>query len=194
MDVKLKDYGFDEMVRRLNSSGVFVGHKATALAVAELASSARKKADQLLSGKLNMGEPQKKGNRTEMIYSRYEPSSGSWVSANYRPGGKNWKLSRFTFETAKAQTRGGSIKTSAYAKARYTSTIANLWENSTKPYSSKSPVVGRAGSEVVIPEGTSRRGLHYWSQVESVFTQTMPEALAKTERKIIEEFEKNAQN
>lgn len=188
MEIKLNQTGFDETISRLKNAGVFVGSKATMLAIADLASSARKKADKALVGKLEMGKPQKKGNRAEQIYSRYDASSGSWVSANYRTTKGPWKLSRFTWETARATRRNGAIKVSAYARARYTSTIANLWENPTKPYAANSPVVGSEGRTMVIPKGAVRRGLKYWNEIESIFIGTIPESLAKTEAKMIEEF------
>lgn len=185
MQIKLNDSGFDITIDRLKKAGIFVGDKATRNAIAELAAKSRRKADKALRGVLDMGQPQKKGREEEKVRSVYSESSGAWVTAR-----GNWKLSRFTWETTRAMKRNGEIKTSAYAKARYTSTIANLWENDTKPYSEKSPVISKKGISLVLQKGEVRKGKHFWRSVEAIFAATVPEALHETERKLVEEFKK----
>lgn len=201
MEIKVDATGLQEVIKRLERQMQIVGYDMASRVVGNLAAMARRPSEKLIGAKLQMGKSQhtvrssRGGLRVEeKVFSRYDSSSGAYVSTTRKSGGNPWKLSRFTWETRKFQKQMGKVRSekvmaAAYARARYTSTMANLWENDTRPYGRSSPLVGRDGSLTRIRAGETRRGIHVWGQTERIFSSMQPDAIQRTEREFAKEFD-----
>lgn len=163
-----------EMKKVLNLMKVKVPsaiRKAGQDAVAKTAVEGRKK-EQRIANKLEMGKLQQKGSKFG-VFSRW--TSAGWVSTT-RTSTKSgpFRMASFTWERVK--------KTKA--EAFYTSQLANLWANPTKPYTSQSPLVGQAGRQKRWKVGESRPSKYDWSATENAIRQSIAIGIQKAEEEM----------
>lgn len=93
------------------------------------------------------------------------------------------RLMSFSFENS-ANRRKGAGK---YAHVVFTSRMANLFENDTKPYSKASPLFKHNGSWTRIRAGEKRYGKRFfYTKVFSAVQRSVPAGLAKADMKLSE--------
>jgi len=175
---ELKTEGFDAL---LNKLGVVLPKLVIRMAFnidANIASEGRIK-EQREANKLEMGKPQYKGKRGDRrrkfkIRSKWDSNVG-WVSTSRSAGkgGTGFRMASFSWERVRKNR----------VTAPYTSQLANLWANQTKPYTSQSPVVGQEGGLTVWRTGEQRPSRYNWSTVFKALADTQQSAIAKTEAK-----------
>ena len=109
-------------------------------------------------------------------------TKAGWVSTT-RMGadGRPFRMASFGYEVPSAPKS---------AKAGYTSQLANLWAHETEPYKKNSPFVGRAGKKRTFwAEGLRRPAKYKWSVTEDILSQTIPRAVARTEKEFSKKWE-----
>lgn len=146
--------------------------KASQTAIAKVAVEGRK-IEQKTANKLEMGKWQQRGDKTG-VFSRW--TNAGWVSTRrINKNGNPFRMASFAWERVKKQK-----STAAF----YTSQLANLWANPTKPYSSRSPWVGQRGRQKQWKVGESRPSKYNWSQTESAIRSAIPAGIARAEEEV----------
>lgn len=191
MQINLNESGLTELIEKLKTKGRDLGNEAASSAVANTAAMGRRAELKNVTGRvLEIGKIQtksKKKIRVTRAFSKWMEKSGAFGSLSRSDKkGNPWKLSRFSWETIAG--RKGSL-----SKARYTSHLANLWANPTKPYETNSPFVGSTHLKQW-EKGEVRPRKINWSGVKGEFLSIVPSALQRTEveiqKRIDEVFEK----
>lgn len=183
--MEFKVEGFDELTKKMFVRLPSTVRKMAFNLDANIASEGRLKELSGSANRLAMGKEQitsYKGIRRQGIFSKWDRKVG-WVSTTRQAGKGNtgFRMASFAWERARKSS----------VTADYTNQLANLWANPTKPYTSRSPLVGQAGRRLGRwGVGQSRPSKYSWSTVYTVLSGTAPSALAKTEVSFQKELNK----
>lgn len=184
------DKQFKELLDYLKLEYPRLAAKMSSNLVGNIASQGRK-AEMRTANKLQMGQMQIKPKnnipRPAKQYSKWDTDVG-WVSTSRMAGnGKSgFRMGSFAWERASRHKRTST--------AAYSNMLANLWGHETKPYSSKSPLVGRPGTGP-FGEGKSwkagevRDARYQWSTVIGSMRTAVTTSIARTEDKFKERLE-----
>lgn len=160
-------------------------NKAAQDAVAVTAAEGRKTEQQTANG-LRMGLYQytTSGKDSKIpkqgVFSKWTPAG--WASTTRKDGkGNPYRMASFAWERARRNRVG----------AFYTSQLANLWENPTKPYSTHSPPVGSEGRMKRWRKGESRPSRYDWSATEIAIAAAVGKGVAEAERRLSERLAKH---
>lgn len=183
--VYVKGNNWNALKEKLQATGQDV-YKAQDSVVAKTAATARPKAFEVeREVGLRQGKVQEKYFKggVKRTKTRWNATGGYWESQSGR------RLMSFNFERSASRyakgVHAGQLKPNVISRVALTSITANLWEYDTKPYSKKSPRFGSEGGSGIWKQGEIRRGRKYFmTKVYTVVEQTVPEAIAKTERQI----------
>lgn len=137
-------------------------------AVAKTAVEGRKK-EQRTANKLEMGKWQQKGSKTR-VFSKW--TEAGWVSTTRKGSKGAFRMASFAWETKRKKNQ---------SVAFYTSQLANLWANPTRPYKSESPWVGQSGRQKRWKVGESRPSKYDWSATENAIRQSIAIGIQRAE-------------
>ena len=174
--VKIDSVGFQNLMNQLKVRlPDDVDHLAQS-AIAKTATTGRKREQNLAMPKLKMGNTQLSTVRGgELVIRTFSQKTEQGWASTTRKGkkGKPFALAHFAWERAK--------KTKNKQSAAYTSQLANLWGNPTKPYSKRSPVIGNPERPKQWKEGQVRERRYFWSMTEAVMRDSIAEGIRKAE-------------
>ena len=208
--IQLHEYGLKEVVENLNKIGYIVAFRVTDSAVGYIGAEGRRAADKVLDNDLWMGVWQKKwkqrkggkGSYVERKFSRWDESVGGYVSTTRKSDKSGaFRMTNFTYETAHYISKTHRYtrrvpSAQALSKARFTSQMANLWENPTRPYRKASPLFRRVGepNSGRWGAGEVRPGLGFWGRATSAVRNQVSKAVVRTENKFRAELAKEGLN
>lgn len=178
---------YRRLLRDVQQLQGYLTDEAPRIVVSTVAIVGRRNADRRVAGVLNLGKVVGKYRKNgggwiwdERQYSALN-SLGAWSSTTRKAkDGSLWMLSRYSWETAKWKSGR------PFAKAGFTSTLANLWDGPTKVYDRSSPVF-RSGSGNFgrIKAGTSRNGLGIWRYYVQGLGAAEDDAVARAEKHML---------
>ena len=114
------------------------------------------------------------------VFSKWTPAG--WVSTTRKNGkGDPYRMASFAWERARRNRVG----------AFYTSQLANLWANPTKPYSTHSPLVGSEGRMKRWKKDKPRPSRYDWSATEAAIAAAVGKGVAEADRRLRERLAKD---
>jgi len=141
-------------------------------AVAKTAVEGRK-LEQKTANKLEMGKWQEKPVRQyKGVHVRSKWAEAGWVSTTRKSSKGAFRMASFAWETKRKKNQ---------SVAFYTSQLANLWANPTRPYKSQSPWVGQSGRQKRWKVGESRPSKYDWSATENAIRQSITIGIQRAE-------------
>ena len=179
---ELQTTGFQDLLHKLH---VVLPEMARNMAFnvdANIAAEGRRDEQRSDANQLQMGMPQRKRGKRYLIRSAWDPKVGWTSTTRMAADGKTrFRMASFSWE----------VKHRKYAvTAPYTSQLANLWGNETKPYEKQSPIVGQEKMTRVWKRGQKRPAKYNWSRVYSVLAGAVTGAIARTDAKYSAEMGK----
>lgn len=177
MRLEFKDDKFIKLIQNLKIKGPVLMQEMADNALANTASEGRLK-EQAIAHSLELGkwhETTRNGKRMglrtlEGTFLRQ--SRQGWVSTRYITSTGPFRMASFGWELARPNTR----------KVGYTSQLANLWANPTKPYSKSSPPFKGPRGEGRWGKNAVRPSMYEWDTVYSKMKESVSDAIVKTER------------
>lgn len=178
---------YRRLLRDVQQLQGYLTDEAPRIVVSTVAIVGRRNADQRVAGALNLGKVIGKYRKVggNWIWDERQFSElnhlGAWSSTTRRAkDGSPWMLSRYSWETAKWKAN------KPFAKAAFTSTLANLWDGTTKTYERSSPVFrSGSGSFGQIKAGNSRSGLGIWRYYVQGLGAAEDDAVARAEKHML---------
>lgn len=155
-----------------------VGNLA-ATAIAKTAITARLREQDRAMPSLKMGQLQQSTtggseNRQYGVVKTFSKKTRQGWASTTRTGKHGaFALAHFAWERAKT--------TKTRKAAAYTSQLANLWGNPTKPYSTASPAVGDPNNPIRFGRGARRQRRYFWSMTEAVMRDSIATGIKKAE-------------
>ena len=171
--------GFDKLTEGMTIKVPHILRKMAFNVDANVASMGRRY-EQAHANDLEMGRMQKKGDGPFRIRSKWDPSVG-WVSTSRSAGkgGTGFRMASFAWERVRKSK----------VTAPYSNQLANLWANETKPYSSRSPIVGQPERLKVWSRGERRPSRYNWSVTYNILAGMRDKAIEKTAAEFLPKVE-----
>lgn len=178
--IKIDSVGYEKLLDELKIKLPPRINKLAATTIAKTATTARLSEQAKAMPKLKMGQLQQSttGDKDNQQYGIVrvfsEQSRRGWVSTTRRDSkGRAFSMAHFAWEK--------KLTTKTRRAAAYTSQLANLWGNPTKPYSSASPAVGNPNKLKRIAKGARRERRYLWSITEAVMRNSIAIGIKKAE-------------
>lgn len=175
--IRMESIGFEKLMKQLKVQlPLDVKHLAQS-AIAKTATTGRIREQKLAMPMLQMGKRQQstvgKDNAIATRVFSIQTAQGWASSTRKNRKGVPFAMAHFAWETTK--------RSKSKQQAAYTSQIANLWGNPTKPYSKRSPYVGNPDKPMSWAEGAVRQRRYFWSMAEAVMRDSITQGIRKAE-------------
>lgn len=189
MRIELDRKRYQELQKNAQRVKGILSTDAPVLTAASVAIIGRRDIDNKMTSFMDLGHShfkvRKDGSSDKKVWSE-KNELGAWASTNRTSGGRPWMLSRYSWETKKAQSRKKAL--SSRFTAVYTNTLANLHTQDTKPYSAASPHFEAHGKIMRIGKGSVRKGkAGIWAMIGSELNSAVDPAIARAERKLLKD-------
>lgn len=188
MKIEIDQKRYQELQKNAQELKGLLSKDAPALTAASVAIIGRRNVDNKITSFIDLGHKhykvRKDGTAERKIWSK-KNELGVWTSTNRTSGGRPWMLSRYSWETKKAQSKK---LFSPNVTAIYTNTLANLLSQDTKSYSADSPFFEAGGRRMQIRKGSVRKGKPgIWTIAENELESSVVPAIERAERKLLKD-------